>query len=80
MEELDGEKYDEQGELKKLLVEKNTFEREISKQRSRIIQDLIDNGLGNEIKQTINKPLTFTKWQLFRIKFKLFFQKLFEVL
>lgn len=80
MEELDEEKYDEQGELKKLLVEKNTFEREITKQRSRIIQDLIDNGLGEEIKYSINKPLKFTKWQLFRIKIKLFFQKLFEVL
>lgn len=66
-------------ELIEMEVEQKRLEDKTSAYQAEIANELI-NGLGDEIKRTLNNPVKITKVQILKLKIKDFFKRIFDAL
>lgn len=72
--------YNEKKELDEFEIEKKVLQNKNNIYQNNIVDSLINNGLGNEIRQTLKNPIKLSKFDLFKIKVNNFLNKLFDIL
>lgn len=72
--------YNENKELIEYEVEKKILDHKNEIYQENIAEQLVNKGLGEEIKQTLNRPYKITKFQLFKMRLKNIRNRIIDVL
>lgn len=72
--------YNENKELAEFEMEKRVLEHKNELYQENIAEELVNKGLGSEIKQTLNNPYKITRFQLFKMKLKNIRDRIIDVL
>ena len=67
-------------ELKGLQSDKNILPTQVEVYKNAFADKLLYSKLGNDIKHTLKNPVKLTRWQIFKMKFNNFKNRLLEIL
>jgi len=67
-------------EIKEYENEKKVLENKTEYSKNVLVEDLLYNGVGKEIKNTLSNPYKVTKFKLFKIKLKKIIKDILEAL
>jgi len=72
--------YNEKKEIQELEFEKKIFETKNDMIHNKLVEDIINGGLGVEINSTLRNPMKINKLTLLKIKIQNFIKTLIDVL